>query len=119
MPSCAICGRSRNKKTKEEHITFHRLPQSTVVQAQWLTFARENGIHESLLKPSISLFCSTHFTDSCFERYTNTTQLKLNAVPTIMIKRVKCAKILYPEIEIPIHANEPLCIQSSSSTLTC
>jgi len=65
-----------------------RLPQSTVVQAQWLKFARENGINESLLKPSISLFCSAHFVASCFDRYTHTTHLKSNAVPTIKIKSV-------------------------------
>ncbi|KAL4088775.1 hypothetical protein QTP88_023859 [Uroleucon formosanum] len=89
------------------------------VQAQWLKFARENGINETLLKPSVSLFCLTHFAASCFDRFTHTTNLKSNAIPTIKIKRVKCAKILYPEIKIPIPVDEPLCIQSNSSTPAC
>ncbi|KAL4088876.1 hypothetical protein QTP88_023960 [Uroleucon formosanum] len=91
----------------------------TSVQAQWLKFARENGINETLLKPSVSLFCLTHFAASCFDRFTHTTNLKSNAIPTIKIKRVKCAKILYPEIKIPIPVDEPLCIQSNNSTPAC
>ncbi|KAL4088690.1 hypothetical protein QTP88_023774 [Uroleucon formosanum] len=100
-----------NPKTIQQLMLWTRM-----VQAQWLKFARENEINETLLKPSVSLFCLTHFAASCFDRFTHTTNLKWNAIPTIKIKRVKCAKILYPEIKIPIPVDEPLCIQSNSST---
>lgn len=71
-----------------------RLPQNKNVQMQWIQFARDNGVHDSSLKPSTSLFCSAHFSDSSFYRYTNTTHLKSDAYPTIMLKRVKCVSVL-------------------------
>ncbi|XP_050065713.1 uncharacterized protein LOC126554711 [Aphis gossypii] len=101
MPICVVCGRSHNSKSKSDGITFHRLP-SGPIQAEWITFAFECGIHASMLKPLHSLFCSEHFNKNCFEKYVRTTLLKPDSVPSIMVQRIKCAKVLYPEKTVSV-----------------
>ncbi|KAL4088958.1 hypothetical protein QTP88_024036 [Uroleucon formosanum] len=98
MPSCVVCGRSRNSKSKSDVALHFTGP----IQDDWITFAFECGIHASMLKPLHSLFCSEHFNKNCFEKYVRTTLLKLDSVPSIMVQRIKCAKVLYPEKAVPV-----------------
>jgi len=70
-----------------------RLP-SGPIQAEWVTFAFECGIHASMLKPLHSLFCSEHFNKNCFEKYVRTTLLKPDSVPSIMVQRIKCVSCI-------------------------
>ncbi|KAL5245934.1 hypothetical protein ACI65C_013342 [Semiaphis heraclei] len=103
MPSCVVCGRSRNSKSKSDDITFHRLPAGPL-QAEWIKFAIGCGIHASMLKPLISLFCSEHFNKNCFEKYVRTTLLKPDSVPSIMVQRLKCVL----SSENPINNCDPI-----------
>eukprot|EP00102_Acyrthosiphon_pisum_P019135 XP_016656345.1 PREDICTED: uncharacterized protein LOC107882482 [Acyrthosiphon pisum] len=97
MPSCVVCGRTRNNKSKENNITFHRLSHDESVQKKWNDFFIENYININATRKN-SLICSAHFDSKCFLQYKKTRQLTRNAVPTIIISRVFSAKNVYPEI---------------------
>ncbi|KAF0723555.1 THAP domain-containing protein 1-like, partial [Aphis craccivora] len=98
MPSCFICGRSRNAKTKSENITFHRFPSKSFILQKWHAFIIGNNLKLENIKKN-SLICSCHFIPESFIVYNKHRMLQTHAVPTIVIKRVKHAKITFPELK--------------------
>ncbi|XP_050426171.1 uncharacterized protein LOC126836639 isoform X2 [Adelges cooleyi] len=96
MVSCFICGRSRNEKSKEAKITFHRFPINDTLRQKWYEFVLNNSLNPGKIKKYSSV-CSTHFHQKDIINYKRTTYLTETAVPMIYISRVKNAKLSYPE----------------------
>eukprot|EP00102_Acyrthosiphon_pisum_P018428 XP_008190184.1 PREDICTED: THAP domain-containing protein 1-like [Acyrthosiphon pisum] len=98
MPSCYICGRTRNSGSKDLGISFHQIPKNEKYREQWLDFIRKCVSEEKTIK-SRSVVCSEHFTADCFRKYNNTKLLKEFSVPSISVSRLKSAKINVPEVK--------------------
>ncbi|KAF0761478.1 THAP domain-containing protein 1-like [Aphis craccivora] len=97
MPSCYVCGRTRNQKTKTENISFHKCPvKNKFVRDKWQNFVLENKSNVQNFN-QYSVICSKHFVQACFVMRNNKTFLVKNAVPTIIISRIKGARNLYSE----------------------
>ncbi|KAL4085402.1 hypothetical protein QTP88_027261 [Uroleucon formosanum] len=111
MPSCVVCGRTRNQKSKENNITFHRLRHDESNRQKWNEFFIENNIGIDKTNKN-SLICSAHFDSKCFLQYNRTRQLAQNAVPTIIVSRVFSAKNIYSEITRP-STSSALCTAAS------
>ncbi|KAL4125865.1 hypothetical protein QTP88_010102 [Uroleucon formosanum] len=88
MPSCYICGRTRNPSNKKLGISFHQIPKNEEYRPQWLKCIRNCGKDNLNVKPR-SIICSEHFTSDCFKNYNNTKLLKECTVPSIAIGRLK------------------------------
>ncbi|CAI6366709.1 unnamed protein product [Macrosiphum euphorbiae] len=97
MPSCFVCGRSSNSKNKDLGISFHQIPKNENHRAQWLDCIKKCGVDHLKTKPK-SIICSEHFTMGCFKNYNRTKLLNETAVPSIVVNRVKSAKIEIPEV---------------------
>uniref|UniRef100_A0A2S2NTZ3 THAP domain-containing protein 2 n=1 Tax=Schizaphis graminum TaxID=13262 RepID=A0A2S2NTZ3_SCHGA len=96
MPSCFICGRSRNGKSNVKNITFHKFPNNERIREKWLNFVRENNLLTNKIT-KFSVICSSHFDEKNFINYKRTRLLEKEAVPYIIISRAKYAKVNCPE----------------------
>ncbi|KAL5245972.1 hypothetical protein ACI65C_013380 [Semiaphis heraclei] len=98
MPSCFICGRTRNSGSKDLGISFHQIPKNEKYREQWLDFIRKFETDDKTIK-SRSVVCSEHFTADCFRKYNNTNLLKEFSVPSISVSRLKSVKNYNFEID--------------------
>ncbi|XP_027841626.2 uncharacterized protein LOC114122996 [Aphis gossypii] len=97
MPSCYVCGRTRNQKTKTENISFHKFPvKNKFVRDKWKNFILKNKLNIQNIN-KYSVICSKHFVQACFVMKNNKTFLVKNAVPTIIISRIKGARNSHSE----------------------
>ncbi|XP_050064505.1 THAP domain-containing protein 1-like [Aphis gossypii] len=112
MPSCFIYGRTRNKSSTIEDITFHKFPVNEKVRDKWKNFALENKLNiQSINKYSV--ICSKHFLQTCFVLRNSKRFLVENAVPSKIILRIKSAKNLYSEEEKLL--NQPIVCSDNES----
>ncbi|XP_050434648.1 uncharacterized protein LOC126841909 [Adelges cooleyi] len=102
MPSCFVCGRTRNEKSKTKNISFHKFPTKEIYRGKWFNFVEENAL-SSANATTNSLICSVHFDSSCFVIHHNKNKriLKKTAVPSLIVRRVKNSKQITPEIVKP------------------
>ncbi|CAI6358311.1 unnamed protein product [Macrosiphum euphorbiae] len=105
MPSCFVCGRTRNKNSTIEDITFHKFPVNEKVRDKWKNFVLENKLNIHSIN-KYSVVCSKHFLETCFVMRNNKRFLVGNAVPSKIILRVKSARNLYSE-EVKL-LNQPI-----------
>ncbi|XP_029342097.1 THAP domain-containing protein 2-like [Acyrthosiphon pisum] len=105
MPSCFVCGRTRNKNSTIEDITFHKFPVNEKVRDKWKNFVLENKLNIHSIN-KYSVVCSKHFLETCFVMWNNKRFLVGNAVPSKIILRVKSARNLYSE-EVKL-LNQPI-----------
>ncbi|KAL5246340.1 hypothetical protein ACI65C_013748 [Semiaphis heraclei] len=101
MPSCFVCGRTRNQNSKQDKITFHRFPTDVITREKWYEFLLSNSLPKDKVTQN-SLICSEHFASHNFVYYNRKTILNKTAVPSICVARVKSAKLLFPETRTPI-----------------
>ncbi|CAI6375298.1 unnamed protein product [Macrosiphum euphorbiae] len=106
MPSCFVCGRTRNKNSTIEDITFHKFPVNEKVRDKWKNFVLENKLNILHSINKYSVVCSKHFLETCFVMRNNKRFLVGNAVPSKIILRVKSARNLYSE-EVKL-LNQPI-----------
>ncbi|XP_029343204.1 THAP domain-containing protein 1-like isoform X1 [Acyrthosiphon pisum] len=107
MPSCFLCKRSWSAKKTD--VSFHRLPADEPRKRQWIQFFEDCGADTTKIKPLTSI-CSEHFDSDCFKNYVRSKLLKEDAIPSIVVKRLKYAKTTVPEVKVSI---------SDTSTSTC
>ncbi|CAI6356795.1 unnamed protein product [Macrosiphum euphorbiae] len=65
MPSCIICGRTKNQTSKAANISFHMFPKDESDKIKWNNFLIKNFLNPENVTIS-SLVCSLHFDKSCF-----------------------------------------------------
>ncbi|KAL4127076.1 hypothetical protein QTP88_011274 [Uroleucon formosanum] len=106
MPSCNLCGRTQNAKSKENKITFHRYPKCPDIYEKWIEFSRRYDEHRSIIVNEKSVVCSAHFAADSFNVYIKNTMLKSTAIPSLIIQRVRFAKLDYPEKTTNLHSEE-------------
>ncbi|KAL4088909.1 hypothetical protein QTP88_023992 [Uroleucon formosanum] len=106
MPSCNLCGRTQNAKSKENKITFHRCPKCPDIHEKWIEFSRRYDEHRSIIVNEKSVVCSAHFAADSFNVYIKNTMLKSTAIPSLIIQRVRFAKLDYPEKTTNLHSEE-------------
>ncbi|XP_025423183.1 THAP domain-containing protein 1-like [Sipha flava] len=107
MPSCFLC--KRFWSVKKTDVSFHRLPADEPRKNQWIQFFQDCDADTIKIKPSTSI-CSEHFISDCFKNYVRSKLLKEDAVPSIVVKRLKYAKITVPQVKVSL---------SNTSTFTC
>lgn len=123
MVSCAACCQTKNAKTREIGVSFHRFPKDPERRKIWTAFVKKKD-----WEPSTSAFlCSLHFAADCFDR-TSLCNIRLKelAVPTVSILRPKydrselaLCKVFLPECSpdvFPIKT-EPLDIDEKNFPL--
>ncbi|VVC30403.1 Zinc finger, C2CH-type [Cinara cedri] len=101
MPSCLLCCRSKNARSKNEKITFHRYPKRPEILKKWIEFTKNYDDDRNMLENNItvnSVMCSAHFLPDSFYVYKRTTVLKPTATPCVTITRVRGGRLNYPEI---------------------
>lgn len=69
-------------------IYLYSVPKVEHTKDQWLNIILQCGGKLEKLK-SESVLCSAHFEQNCFLQYVRRKVLKENAIPTIIIKRIK------------------------------
>ncbi|XP_045481043.1 THAP domain-containing protein 1-like [Harmonia axyridis] len=89
MVSCASCGCTRNKKQKQDGVTFHMFPTDERRRVAWIHFMNDT----EFVPKTQSFLCSRHFADDCFDRTSKVkVRLQPNALPTIIVDRLKYKK---------------------------
>ncbi|KAK7092795.1 hypothetical protein V1264_008486 [Littorina saxatilis] len=84
MPQCVAWGchyRTDGKglKGKETGTTVHRFPKDPERRNIWTRALRREGFQAT----NTMVLCSSHFEESCFDRFGQTTRLVKTAVPTL------------------------------------
>lgn len=69
-------------------VMYIRLQADEPRKNQWIQFFQDCGADTTKIKPSTSI-CSEHFISDCFKNYVRSKLLKEDAVPSIVVKRLK------------------------------
>ncbi|XP_030757987.1 uncharacterized protein LOC115883722 [Sitophilus oryzae] len=94
MVSCAACGCSQTKTTKDKGMTFHKFPKNEKIRKFWIEFVNR----PNWTPAKQSCLCSSHFSQECFDRSSSLiVRLRENALPTLTVTRVKYVRSFYEE----------------------
>jgi len=111
MPSCIVCGRTKNKNSKSNNISFHRyeyfkmfrhlkikcnvyfrFPFKDYVSKKWDNFLIENYLNPKNVT-KYSVICSLHFDKSCFVIKQSKKLLQKHVFPSIVVRRIKSVSL--------------------------
>lgn len=67
---------------------YFRLPTDEPRKQQWIQFFVDCHADPTKVKPSTAI-CSEHFNSDCFKKYVRVKLLKEDAVPSIIVNRLK------------------------------
>ncbi|XP_076135712.1 THAP domain-containing protein 2-like [Alosa pseudoharengus] len=73
------CSNERNKKTKQQGITFHRFPRDKQRRQSWAIALRREGFEPK----DRTVLCSCHFRPEDFDKSGQTVRLRQGAIPSI------------------------------------
>ncbi|KAL4083816.1 hypothetical protein QTP88_029132 [Uroleucon formosanum] len=76
------------------------------IHEKWIEFSRRYDEHRSIIVNEKSVVCSAHFAADSFNVYIKNTMLKSTAIPSLIIQRVRFAKLDYPEKTTNLHSEE-------------
>ncbi|KAL4083277.1 hypothetical protein QTP88_028607 [Uroleucon formosanum] len=96
MPSCFVCGRTENQKSKSANISFHRFSTKDNIREQWDKFLVKNYLNPKDVT-KYSVICSLHFEKSCFFMKQYGKLLYKHIFPSIVVGRIKYAKQSFTE----------------------
>ncbi|XP_022181448.1 uncharacterized protein LOC111041481 [Myzus persicae] len=117
IPCCHVCGESRNNKSKVENITFHRCPVNVpLIKKIGNQFVLKNSLSlNNITKHSVHY--SAHFHPSSFLDNNKIIKLlKKNAIPPLIVSRVKSAQNDYSKMTVPIPGISNSAVQQGSGT---
>uniref|UniRef100_A0A2S2PCU6 THAP-type domain-containing protein n=1 Tax=Schizaphis graminum TaxID=13262 RepID=A0A2S2PCU6_SCHGA len=100
---------------RKETLAFIEFPKKNGIREQWLEFFKECGKDISTIK-STTAICSEHFKPDDFMKYLRNKILNENAVPSIVVNRLKYAKKAVPEVlaQFVNHSKHGVCLQGVS-----